>query len=203
MIQPAGISLADPKGSRNVYATLGASNHSRHGREAYDLYCTHPNAVEALCELETFSHDIWEPCAGLGHIAGVLRSHGYVVRESDILTRGRDIEKLDFLRCDELAVESDIITNPPYKIATAVIRKAMNVVAEGYRVAMWLRILYLESMERKRLFEKYPPERVWISSKRIPCAINGDFQHITSSAQGYMWLIFRKGYEGATEIRWF
>lgn len=80
-----------------------------------------------------------------------------MVRESDILTRGRDIEQLDFLRCDELAVESDIITNPPYKVATRIIRKAMDVVAEGYRVAMWLRILYLESMERKRLFEEYPP----------------------------------------------
>lgn len=160
MTQPAGINLAAPRGAHNVYATLGASNHSRHEREANDLYCTHPNAVEALCELETFSPDIWEPYAGLGHIAGLLRSRGYVVRESDILTRGRDIEQLDFLRCDELAVESDIITNPPYKVATRIIRKAMDVVAEGYRVAMWLRILYLESMERKRLFEEYPPEIV-------------------------------------------
>lgn len=191
------------KGSRNIFATLGASNHSLHEREANDLYCTHPSAVEALCELETFSPEIWEPCAGLGHIAETLRLRGYRVRESDILKRGRDIEEIDFLNCNEKDIACDIITNPPYKAATKIIRKAIDVVTDGYRVAMWLRILYLESMERKRLFEEYPPEKVWISSKRIPCAMNGDFENISSSAQGYMWLIFRKGYKGVTNLRWF
>lgn len=185
-----------------IYRTLGASNHTDYTREANDLYCTHPSAVEALCDLETFSPDIWEPCAGLGHISQVLRSRGYKVRESDILTRGRDIEQLNFLTCHE-HFDGDIISNPPFKIATEIIRKALEVVTEGCRVAMWLRILYLESLERKRLFEQYPPRQVWISSKRIPCAKNGDFEHITSSAQGYMWLIFQKGYKGETKIGWF
>lgn len=183
------------KGSRNIYATLGASNHSEHDREANDLYCTHPSAVEALCDLETFSPQIWEPCAGLGHIADVLRCRGYKVRESDILTRGREIEQLDFLSSNE-KVDCDIITNPPYKLATKIIRKGMEVTTQGNRIAMWLRILYLESMERKQLFTEYPPMQVWISSKRIPCAMNGDFDKITSSAQGYMWLIFQNGYRG-------
>lgn len=97
------------KRSRNVYATLGASNHCDHDRESNDLYCTHPSAVEALCDLETFSPHIWEPCAGLGHIADTLRSRGYKVRESDILTRGRNIEQIDFLLCDE-KVDCDIVT---------------------------------------------------------------------------------------------
>ncbi|MBD5210978.1 MAG: NAD(P)-dependent oxidoreductase [Bacteroidales bacterium] len=188
--------------SRNVFATLGASNHAIREREADDLYCTHPSAVEALCNLETFSPHVWEPCAGLGHIADTLRGRGYQVRESDILTRGRGIEKLDFLSCDE-TVDYDIITNPPYKFATAIIRKALQVVTDGNRVAMWLRILFLESMDRKRLFDQFPPERVWISSKRIPCARNGDFEHTPSSAQGYMWLIFQKGYQGQTTLSWF
>ncbi|MBD5332200.1 MAG: NAD(P)-dependent oxidoreductase [Bacteroides sp.] len=190
------------KGYSSIYKTLGASNHCDYDREANDLYCTHPSAVEALCDLETFSPTIWEPCAGLGHISQVLRSRGYKVRESDILTRGRNIQKLDFLLCDE-HFDGDIITNPPYKIATSIIRRAMEVVTEGNRVAMWLRILYLESLERKQLFEEYPPQQVWISSKRIPCAMNGDFEHISSSAQGYMWLIFQKGCRDETKIGWF
>lgn len=190
------------KGSRNVYATLGASNHCEHDREANDLYCTHPDAVEALLQHETFLPEIWEPCAGLGHISNTLRKHGYKVRESDILTRGRDIEQLDFLQFQG-TVDCDIITNPPYRIATKIIRKAMEVVTDFNRVAMWLRILFLESMERKKLFEEYPPIQIWISSKRIPCAMNGDFDNITSSAQGYMWLIFQKGYHGSTTIGWF
>lgn len=190
------------KGSHSLYATLGASNHCDHNREANDLYCTHPSAVEALCDLETFSPEIWEPCAGLGHIADTLRGRGYKVRESDILTRGRDIEQLNFLTCHE-HFDGDIITNPPYKLATPIIRKAMEVVTDGNRIAMWLRILFLESRERKKLFEEYPPTQVWISSKRIPSAMNGDFENISSSAQGYMWMIFQKGYKGETKIGWF
>lgn len=196
------IQSAKPNGSRSIFATLGASNHCQYQREHNDLYCTHPEAVHALCDLETFSPLIWEPCAGLGHIADTLRLRGYNVRESDILTRGRDIEQLDFLVCDE-KVDCDIITNPPYKIATPIIRKALSTVTDGNRIAMWLRILYLESSERKQLFAEYPPQQVWISSKRIPCAMNGDFDNITSSAQGYMWLIFQKGHTGPTTIGWF
>lgn len=196
------IEKSHAKGSRRIYVTVGASNHTNHERETNDLYCTHPSAVDALCDLETFSPAIWEPCAGLGHISETLRNRGYKVRESDILTRGRNIEKLDFLLCNE-HFDGDIITNPPFKIATPIIRKAMEVVTEGNRIAMWLRILFLESVERKQLFEEFPPVQIWISSKRIPCAMNGDFENITSSAQGYMWLIFQKGYRGETKIGWF
>lgn len=46
------------------------------------------------------------------------------MRESDILTRGRNIEQIDFLLCDE-KVDCDIVTNPPYKIATPIVRKAI------------------------------------------------------------------------------
>lgn len=193
---------APRKDSRNVFALLGASNHSCNERERDDLYCTHPSAVEALCDLETFSPTIWEPCAGLGHIAEALRLRGYKVRESDLHTRGRDIEKLDFLLCDE-CVDCDIITNPPYKIASDIIRKAMDVVTDGNRIAMFLRILFLESLERKRLFEEYPPERVWISSQRIPCAKSGDFENGSQNAQGYAWFIWQKGYFGDTKLGWF
>lgn len=188
--------------SHNVYSTLGASNHSARERQNQDLYCTHPDAVHALMKLEQFSPRIWEPCDGLGHISDTLKQYGYIARRSDLFTRGRDIEQLDFLNQDELW-EGDIITNPPYSCATAFVRKAIETVADGHKVAMWLRILYLESLERNRLFSSLPPEVIYISSKRIPCAMNGDFKHFSQSAQGYMWVIWRKGYKGKTVIKWF
>lgn len=158
------------KKSANVYSTLGASNHATGERAQYDLYCTHPKAVEELLKLEKFSNCIWEPCDGLGHISDTLINRGYYVRRSDIITRNRGIEQLDFLAYDSEQWQGDIITNPPYSCATDIVRKALSVVADGCKVAMWLRILFLESKHRQELFREFPPKRIWVSSSRIPCS---------------------------------
>lgn len=184
----------------NVYSTLGASNHANTERAELDLYCTHPKAVEELLKLEHFSKQVWEPCDGLGHISDVLAANGYNVRRSDIVTRGRDIEQLDFLSYDG-RWNYDVVTNPPYSCALPIIRKALEVVADGCKVAMWLRILFLEGKARKEFFGKYPPHRIWISSSRIPCSKNGE--SFGASAQGYAWYIWEKGYKGETSINWF
>lgn len=144
--------------SRNVFSTLGASNHANVVRAEADLYCTHPEAVEKLLEIESFNKDVWEPCCGLGHISGVLERHGHKVRKSDIISRREDIEVFDFLSIGNTEKwAGDIITNPPYNRATEAIYKALSVVKTGCKVAMWLRILFLESLERKKLFTNYPP----------------------------------------------
>lgn len=185
----------------NVFSTLGASNHAKGERAQFDLYCTHPKAVEELLKLEQFSSQIWEPCDGLGHISDTLMAKGYNVRRSDIITRDRDIEQLDFLAYDGKGWNGDIITNPPYSCATSMVRKALSVVSDGCKVAMWLRILFLESKHRQELFREFPLKRIWVSSSRIECGKNGVFGK--GSPQGYMWVIWEKGYEGATKIDWF
>lgn len=178
------------KQGANVYRTLGASNHTDSARAILDLYCTHPRAVEALLKLERFGNKVWEPCDGLGHISNTLKASGYDVRCSDILTRGRDIERLDFLTNKE-RWDGDIISNPPYSDALPIILKAIEAISEGHKVAMWLRILFLEGKARQKFYREYPPKRVWISSTRIPCSKNG--QHFGASAQGYAWFIWEKG----------
>lgn len=189
------------KKSANVYSTLGASNHATGERAQYDLYCTHPKAVEELLKLEQFSPQIWEPCDGLGHISETLAKNGYDVRRSDIITRNRNIERLDFLLYDGKEWQGDIVTNPPYSCATDIVRKALSVVEDGCKVAMWLRILFLESKHRQELFREFPPKRIWVSSSRIPCSDReGNFR---GSAQGYAWYIWEKGYKCETIIDWF
>lgn len=185
----------------NVYSTLGASNHSKEQRAELDLYCTHPKAVEGLLNLESFNAEIWEPCDGLGHISDALIANGYNVRRSDIHTRGRDIEQLDFLSYDGKEWQGDIITNVPYSCAVDMVRKALSVVADGCKVAMWLRILFLESKHRQELFREFPPKRIWVSSSRIECGKNGVFGK--GSPQGYAWFVWEKGYKGSTTINWF
>lgn len=190
---------------RNVFATLGASNHALDKRADADLYCTHPDAVINLLNLERFSPEIWEPCCGLGHISDTLEQYGnYHVRKSDIISRRSDIETLDFLSLNNVETwDGDIITNPPYSCANEMVEKAISIVGEGHKVAMWLRILFLESSSRKSLFDAAPPICVYVSSKRIPCAKNGDFVTNSNNAQGYAWYVWQKGYDGDTLLKWF
>lgn len=183
----------------NVFVTLGASNHSNGEREAYDLYCTHPRAAEALCDLVRLDERIWEICDGLGHLSNVFLEHGHKVRRSDIITRGRDIEQLDFLSYDG-TWDGDIVTNPPYRNAIEFVKKALSVVKDGNKVCMFLRTLFLEGKERKKLFEICPPKVVYVSSSRIPCGAHGKFGH---AAQSYAWFVWERGYQGETKLKWF
>src|SRR5574344_824330 len=100
-----------------IYATHGASNHSEEVRAEEDFYATDPSAVEALMKVEKFSHNVFEPACGEGHIAKVLESHGYKVLLNDIVKRNYgEYFPGDFLtiNSDEYA-GMDIVTNPPYK----------------------------------------------------------------------------------------
>ena len=75
----------------------------------------------------------------------------------------------------------------------------------GAKVAMLLKLTFLEGRERRALFRDYPPKRVYVSSRRIMCAKNGDFASMTgkSSAMAYAWFVWEKGYKGETVVRWF
>ena len=73
---------------------------------------------------------------------------------------------------------------------------------EGRKVCMFLKVLFLEGQKRKKLFEKYPPQTVYISSSRINCAKNGNFATYNSSAIAYSWFVWQKGYKGETVIKW-
>ncbi len=187
---------------KSTYATLGSSNHTDKERETHDYYATDPKATELLCQLETFCPTIWECACGEGHIAEVLKQNGYTVMCSDLIDRGYGKGGVDFLQIKE-KFDGDIITNPPYKYAKEFVERALNIVAGGHKVAMFLKVQFLEGKARKKLFEKYPPKTIYVSSSRLVCAPNGDFKNAPSSAVAYAWFIWEKGYTGDTVVRWF
>ena len=196
----------DWTGNQNsIYKTLGASNHTDKERESNDYYATEPKATELLCKLETFSPTIWECACGQGHISEVLKSKGYTVISSDLIDRGYGKGDVDFLKCTKPFV-GDIISNPPYKYAKEFVEHALEIVTEGHKVAMFLKVQFLEGKARKELFEKYPPKTVYISSSRLLCAKNGDFKKMRDgggSAVAYAWFIWEKGFKGDTTVKWF
>lgn len=196
----------DWTGNKNsVFKALGASNHSEHERQQEDFYATHPIAAEWLLKLEHFNQNIWEPACGEKHLSRVFEDAGYNVRSSDLIDRCGN-ETLDFLSDDVVTWNGDIITNPPYKFAVEFINKALSIIPNGNKVAMFLKVQFLEGKSRKELFEKSPPHVVYISSSRILCAKNAEFERMKQgggSAVAYAWFLWEKGYKGDTIIKWF
>lgn len=190
--------------SNSIYKTLGASNHTEKEREANDYYATEPKAVELLLEQEKFSQWVWECACGEGHISEVLKANGYYVFSSDLIDRGYDgTEVIDFLTATKN--ELDIITNPPYKFAKEFVEHALNISPNGTKVAMFLKVQFLEGKERRKLFEKYPPKVIYVASGRLLCAKNGEFQRMKEgggSAVAYAWFVWEKGFSGAPRIKW-
>lgn len=188
--------------SKSIYTTLGASNHVEEEREKNDYYATESKATELLLELEQFSPDIWECACGQGHMSEVLKAAGYNVVSTDLIDRGYGQGNVDFLRCTG-QFPGSIVTNPPYKYAQEFVEHALELVPEGEKVAMFLKLQFLEGKARRELFKKYPPKTVYVSSSRLICAKNGEFDKVTSSAVAYCWYIWEKGYTGDTIIKWF
>lgn len=196
--------LRDWQGNnQSMFVTNGDSNHSSQDRQVHDFYATPPDAVEQLLHLESFSKNILEPCCGAGHIVGALQKHGYDVDARDLYDYGAGFESgQDFLDTRNLTFfEGDVITNPPYCKAQEFVERALDIIPEGNKVAMFLKLSFLEGQARRLLFDKCPPQTVYVASKRYRCGKNGDFSG--GSAVAYAWFVWTKGYKGSPAIRWF
>jgi len=190
--------------NNKVFTVIGASNHAIEERELYDFYATEPKATELLLKLEKFDKNIWECACGMGHISKVLEKHGYNVKSTDLIDRGYGQAGVDFLSIDILYWEGDIITNPPYKYSQEFIEKALQIIKNGNKVAMFLPIQFLEGKKRKYLFKTHPIKTVYVSSSRLNCSKNGDFEKYGfNSARDYAWFIWEKVYDGETILKWF
>jgi len=185
--------------SNSIFKTLGASNHTNKERELFDYYATDPIAGRLLMEQEKFNN-IWECACGEGHLADELKA----VKSTDIIDRGYGTA-FDFLSIENQKWDGDIITNPPYKYAKEFIEKALMIIPDGRKVAMFLKLQFLESKGRKALFVSHPPKTLYVSSSRILCAKNAEFEKMRKgggSAVAYGWYVWEKGFNGNTIVRW-
>ena len=188
---------------KSIYTTLGASNHTDKERQQHDYYATEPKAMELLLAEESFHSVIWECACGEGHLSKVLEEHGFEVISTDLIYRGfGDPVPLDFLKDTLENFEGDIITNPPYKYALEFVEQALNSVQQGRKVAMFLKLTFLEGQKRKEFFLHNPPKTIYVSSSRLMCAMNGNFASISSSAAAYAWFGWEKGFNGDPIIKW-
>ena len=192
-------------GTQNsLFKMLGASNHCDEEREENDFYATDPVAIDWLLGVESFSEFVWEPCCGAGHLSKKLKEYGHILLNTDIIDRGYEDfnDVLDFLQYDGPIFKGDIITNPPYKYCSEFIKKSLDVIEDGHKVAMFLKLQTLEGQKRyNEIFSVNPPKSVYVFVKRVACGKNGKFDS-GSSAVCYAWFVWEKGWKGDTTLKW-
>jgi hypothetical protein len=183
----------------SVFKTGGFANDSVQERQVDDYYATDPKALEGLLIKESFSN-VWECACGGGHLSEVLIKHGIHGKSTDKFDRGYG-EVEDFL-LSGYKHDGDIITNPPYRYAEEFIRKSLDILEDGRKLALLLPLRYLEGKKRKLLFDEFPPCRVYVFSYRINCAIDGNFDRRHSSPICYSWFIWEKGVKNISQLYW-
>lgn len=186
--------------SKMMLATNGSE------REENDFYATHPSAVKLFLQRakETnlkLNNSVWECACGQGHISEVLKEYGYDVYSTDLINRGYGT-CCDFINNDYTEWQGDILTNPPYKLAEEFLQKGMNLLQDGNKLIMFLKVQFLESKGRKELFDKYPPKYVYVHSERQQCSKNADFEQYKCTTLCFCWYVWEKGFNGEPTIRW-
>ena len=159
---------------KSVFATLGASSHSKQERETNDFYATDPVAIDRLASKFDIPHKVWECACGKGHLSDRLKSLGHDVYSTDIIDRGYSQFDgvLDFLNPLFYPHENDrcVLTNPPFKFLSEFVLNALEWLPEGGYACFFLKTTAIESRGRyERIFKNCPPPSISSSSSTGFC----------------------------------
>ena len=174
-----------------------------------DYYATPYSSTEALLNNVSFSGTFLEPCVGGGHIAEIIKKYypnnkfvGY-----DLIDRGYSNTIVsDYLTNDFKNEKYDsIITNPPYSLAQEFLEKSMSILNKNGKVAMFLKIQFLEGVARKAMFDKYPPKYIYVFTKRQNPLRNGspvdENGKAWASTMCFAWFVWEEGFIGEPIVR--
>ncbi len=121
--------------------------------------------VERVVDRPTLNCPIWEPFCGDGAISKVLIERGHDVIETDLVDRGRNTGRIDFL-LERKALGRIIVSNPPFKLAVQIVRHAReNMVGVDY-MALLLKADFANSKKASDAFKVWKPARVHALSWR-------------------------------------
>lgn len=194
----------------NLKGTSLAGMSTTRERVQDDYYATPYEATKMLLDNVNFIGNFLEPCVGGGHIAEIIKKYypNNCIYGSDLVDRGYPNTLIaDFLNYDFLGQTFDnIITNPPYSLAQEFLEKGMEVINENGKIAMFLKIQFLEGAKRREMFVKYPPKYIYVFSKRQNPWRNGSSVDEKgkpwASTMCFAWFIWEKGFKGEPTVRW-
>jgi hypothetical protein len=149
-------------------------------------------------------HSCWEPAAGEGHMAEVLREYFTHVHATDVHDYGKrygvgsfvgeGLDVASYSPCADCAREHAapdwVITNPPFNLAVEFAERALREAKVG--VALLVRTAWAEGAERfARLFRTTPPATIAFFVERVPMT-KGRWDPNASSATSYTWFVWRQ-----------
>lgn len=172
-----------------------------------DLYHTPPWATRELLNREDFDGLVWEPCSGAGWMAKQIKAYGIETVASDIRVdddvyghKGWDFISKAYDHIHGFASFDHIITNPPYSLAPKMIEAALNNVGSG-KVAMLLRTNFLESQSRYKLFTEFPPNTVYVFSRRVQPRLDG-YEGKDNGTIAFCWIVWDGKRCQPTQLQW-
>lgn len=161
-----------------------------------DFYPTPFWATEALLYMESFEGKITEPCCGEGHISEVLKNNNFNTIDSDLLDYNYGIVKNAF----DIKEAENIITNPPYNLAIEMLEHFLKITKK--KIALLLRLSFLESKKRYNFFQDNPPKNVLVFSERLSLSPKG-IQIKGGGTISYAWFVWDKEVKNnITELKW-
>lgn len=178
--------------------------------DSLDFFPTPPWATRAL-----FKHVLldahgtaWEPAAGAGHMAEVMRECFAQVHASDVFDYGVGYDIAPFAGTTDTPqavaqcpfVPDWIWTNPPFNAAAEFAIRGLRTARRG--VALLVRSNWAEGRDRYReLFRLSPPSIVAQFAERVPM-VKGCWDPEASTATAYAWFIWDRARAGGTRYVW-
>lgn len=163
-------------------------------RQKDDFYPTPRACTLALLKVErehlqraSWGGKIWEPACGDGAISKVLIEAGLRVVSTDLVDRGYGDMRADFFSFRG-PLGNAIITNPPFAIAEAFIRKSRELKVDY--LALLLKSTYWHAAERFSLYNAYKPAAVY------PLTWRPDFLGLGAPTMESAWMVWRSYSDG-------
>lgn len=170
--------------------------------EALPLVCGWSRAdLEAM--------EFWEPACGAGHMAGPLTALGYRVHCSDVADygfanpggpcprRGSFVALPGQAALPAPGPVDVVITNPPFNLSAAFVRRAMEVARRA--IVIVTRLSWLESRERWVLRQAAPLFAVINFSERVPM-FKARWEPGGASATAYAVMVFCRDVESGAWV---
>lgn len=184
----------------NAHSELKAHRWNREVNEHY----VEPSWTSArLFDEEHFDGQVWDPACGFGTIPTAAASKGLPVYASDLVDRGYIClnEVRDFLACMDNCAAPNIVTNPPFNIAS---QFALHALALGAtrKVAI---IFPTARLNAAHWLKGTPLRRVWLMTPRPsmpPGYVIAAGEKPGGGKMDFCWLVWERGYVGAPDLRW-
>ena len=152
---------------------------------------------------------------GLFNISQLVNKKANVIKNKfkcnvtgiDIVDRGYPNTIVgDYLQWDTDKKFDNIISNPPYSLGGEFVEKSMDLLNTNGKLAMFLKIQFLEGGKRKELYKKYPPKYIYVFRNRMSTWNNGqplDPQGKRwATTMCHAWFIWEKGNADEPVVRW-